>query len=66
MHALLARRLKGSQLAELGGLLVRSAATSAGKEATKAPLNKEFQVYRWNPDDGKAPSYETYTVDLNS
>lgn len=63
MHALLARRLKGSQLAELGGLLVRSAATSAAKEA---PLNKEFQVYRWNPDDGKSPSYETYTVDLNS
>jgi succinate dehydrogenase / fumarate reductase iron-sulfur subunit len=24
---------------------------------------KEFRVYRWNPDDGKNPSVDTYWVD---
>jgi len=26
---------------------------------------KEFQIYRWNPDDGKKPYMQTYKVDLN-
>ena len=27
---------------------------------------KEFQVYRWNPDDGKNPSMDSFKVDLDS
>ena len=26
---------------------------------------KEFQIYRWNPDDGKNPQVDTYHVDLD-
>jgi succinate dehydrogenase / fumarate reductase iron-sulfur subunit len=26
---------------------------------------REFQVYRWNPDDGKNPAIDTYFVDLD-
>src|SRR5690606_39353877 len=26
---------------------------------------REFKVYRWNPDDGKNPSVDTYYVDVN-
>lgn len=26
---------------------------------------KNFQVYRWNPDDGKNPQVDTYTIDLD-
>ncbi|RTM08728.1 MAG: succinate dehydrogenase iron-sulfur subunit, partial [Bradyrhizobiaceae bacterium] len=26
---------------------------------------REFKVYRWNPDDGKNPSVDTYYVDTN-
>ncbi|MGY4605099.1 ferredoxin [Bradyrhizobium sp. USDA 4474] len=26
---------------------------------------REFRVYRWNPDDGKNPSVDTYYVDTN-
>ena len=25
---------------------------------------KRFNIYRWNPDDGKNPVVDTYTVDL--
>ena len=27
---------------------------------------KSFRVYRWNPDDGKNPSVDTYEVDMDS
>ncbi len=27
---------------------------------------KTFQVYRWNPDDGDNPRYDTYEIDLNA
>jgi succinate dehydrogenase / fumarate reductase iron-sulfur subunit len=41
-----------------------------GKGTTyKAPAGatriKEFEVYRWNPDDGKNPVMDTYEVDLD-
>src|SRR6266481_8805943 len=26
---------------------------------------REFQVYRWNPDDGKNPVIDTFAIDLN-
>src|ERR1041385_3322903 len=30
-----------------------------------ATETREFRVYRWNPDDGKNPSVDTYHVDIN-
>ena len=27
---------------------------------------REFQIYRWNPDDGKNPQIDTYYVDMDS
>jgi len=29
------------------------------------PLEKEFLVYRWSPEDGGKPRYDSYKVDLN-
>lgn len=26
---------------------------------------KQFKIYRWNPDDGKKPHVQTYSVDLD-
>jgi succinate dehydrogenase / fumarate reductase iron-sulfur subunit len=31
---------------------------------TGAARPKRFQIYRWNPDDGRNPRVDTYTVDL--
>jgi succinate dehydrogenase / fumarate reductase iron-sulfur subunit len=44
--------------------------SKVGKGTTyKAPAGatriKEFEVYRWNPDDGKNPVMDTYEVDLD-
>ena len=27
---------------------------------------RDFKVYRWNPEDGRNPSMDTYEVDLDS
>lgn len=27
---------------------------------------KQFKIYRWNPDDGKNPSVDTYNIDMDS
>ncbi|CAL5222052.1 g4350 [Coccomyxa viridis] len=57
----------------LSRFLSRVIATSAVAEsasataaATKTPLNREFQVYRWDPDNGGKPAYKSYDVDINS
>jgi len=33
--------------------------------ATSAANAKEFQIYRWNPDDGGNPTIDSYTLDLD-
>ncbi|KAF7356735.1 Succinate dehydrogenase [ubiquinone] iron-sulfur subunit, mitochondrial [Mycena venus] len=34
--------------------------------AQKPALNKEFKIYRWNPDEpAKKPTLQSYTIDLN-
>ena len=49
--------------------LPRNSKIGKGK-TVKAPAGakrtKEFNVYRWNPDDGKNPVMDTYEVDLDS
>jgi len=44
----------------------QSAAAASAAPAAKATHMQAFQVYRWNPDDGGKPMYQTYNVDTNS
>ncbi|KAG2095148.1 iron-sulphar subunit protein of succinate dehydrogenase [Suillus discolor] len=49
---------------------MRSFASSAGRcQATpieKPVLNKEFKIYRWNPDEpASKPTLQSFTIDLN-
>lgn len=46
----------------------RGAATQAAAStaAAKPVVEKEFLVYRWNPDSGEAPKYDSYKVDINA
>jgi succinate dehydrogenase (ubiquinone) iron-sulfur subunit len=40
--------------------------TQANNPREDAPLNKEFKIYRWNPDEPAAkPKLQSYTIDLN-
>ena len=44
--------------------LPKNSRISGGKTWPKPPgatETREFKVYRWNPDDGKNPSIDTYT-----
>src|ERR1700719_4126684 len=48
--------------------LPKNSKISGGKTWPKpasATATREFKVYRWNPDDGKNPSVDTYTIDTN-
>lgn len=42
-----------------------SAAPSAAPMAGKAPLLKDFQLYRFDPENDAKPYYKTYRVDVN-
>jgi hypothetical protein len=68
MHALVRR---GGQVVEGQLPLLRRLAATAAAEAkvvntNKPVLEKEFLVYRWDPEREGAPEYKTYKVDLNS
>src|SRR5438874_1818186 len=48
--------------------LPKNSKISGGKTWPKpvgATETREFKVYRWNPDDGKNPSVDTYYIDTN-
>ena len=63
MHALVRR---GSKLVSSGlPGLTRAAAASAGGSG-KPVAEKEFLVYRWDPEREAQPEYKSYKVDLNS
>lgn len=67
MHALVRR---GGQVVEGQLPLLRRLAATAAAETkvntNKPVLEKEFLVYRWDPEKESAPEYKTYKVDLNS
>jgi len=45
---------------------VSSAARAQAEPLEKPVLNKEFKIYRWNPDEpAKKPELQSYTIDLN-
>ena len=44
-----------------------AAATTTAAESAKPPANvQEFQIYRWDPESGGKPRYQTYKVDTNA
>ena len=40
-------------------------AASTSAAAGTSPLEREFLVYRWHPEDGGKPRYQSYKIDLN-
>lgn len=44
----------------------KAGASASKGPAAKAPLYKEFQIYRWNPDGSEKPKYVSYQVDINN
>lgn len=64
-----AAQLLPSISAAASRVITTSASTSAEASTAssgKSPLNKEFQVYRWDPDNAGKPNYQSYDVDINS
>ena len=41
----------------------RSARARPGRIRRKPRREREFRIYRWNPDDGRNPQVDTYYVD---
>ena len=46
-------------------LIARAASARNVVTAQKPPLLKEFQLYRFNPEQDEKPFYKTYRVDIN-
>ena len=38
---------------------------NAGQTRVSDQLQREFQIYRWHPEEGGKPRYQSYNVDLN-
>ena len=60
---LLSQDLPASRISTTATSFTPAAAAPAA--SAKPVLNKEFAIYRWSPEDGEKPRYDTYTVDLN-
>lgn len=58
----------GRRCAQLAGVQLPALTRAAASTATsgKAVLEKEFLVYRWDPEKDGPPEYKSYKVDLNS
>ena len=61
---LLARLLP--QLSQGISTSLPAAQAAASAAAVKEPLLREFQVYRWDPDTGAKPHYDSYKIDINA
>lgn len=60
-------RNNGQLLSSELGIALRGAATTATAAGNKPVVEKDFLIYRWNPDNSnEAPRYQTYKVDINS
>ena len=43
-----------------------AAAAPAASAAAKPANTQEFQIYRWDPESGGKPRYQSYNVDTNA
>jgi len=65
MQSLVARSSRGLRSTSVR-TFASSAARSQAVPSEKPVLNKEFKIYRWNPDEpAKKPILQSYTIDLN-
>lgn len=56
-----------SGLGGVSGVLGMGWARAASAAAASKPVvEKEFLIYRWEPDSGEAPRYDSYKVDINA
>ena len=55
------QQLVRGSASQAGSVTAAAAATSA-----KPVLEKEFLIYRWNPDSSEPPKYDSFKVDINS
>lgn len=39
--------------------------TETEQQSNSTSLQREFQVYRWHPEEGGKPRYQSYNVDLD-
>eukprot|EP00894_Picocystis_sp_ML_P004418 jgi/Pico_ML_1/54935/g72.t1 len=63
-----ALRLFPTRAANVSSTAVAASAVAASSQATNDAgnkLEKVFQVYRWNPEEGGKPKMVPYKVDLN-
>jgi hypothetical protein len=72
MQSLVRSLRKGSQALWTDvPLFIRGAAASTS-QATAAPVaakpvvERDFLIYRWDPEQPDTPTYKTYKVDINS
>ena len=64
-RGLAARGGLGAASELLGAWWARAGFASAAA-AAKPVVEKEFLIYRWDPDSGEAPRYDSYKVDINA
>lgn len=43
-----------------------ASSTTSSSSTSKPPLEREFMIYRWDPENEDKPTYQTYKVDLNA
>jgi len=62
----------GKLLPALGAAASARITTTAAAPANQTPtstastpLEREFQIYRWHPEEGGKPKYQSYQLDLN-
>ena len=62
----------GARITTVAGARITTTATAGAGPITEAieqsnssALTREFQIYRWHPEDGGKPRYQSYNVDLN-
>jgi succinate dehydrogenase (ubiquinone) iron-sulfur subunit len=61
--------LLGRALPQLSAQVSTTVITASSAEVAPAaearePVYRDFQVYRWNPDNGGKPRYDTYKLDI--
>ncbi|KAH7915501.1 iron-sulfur protein subunit of succinate dehydrogenase, Sdh2p [Hygrophoropsis aurantiaca] len=66
MQSIIAKSLARQGVRPAARSFTTSAARWQAVPTEKPVLNKEFKIYRWNPDEpAKKPTLQSYTIDLN-
>ena len=63
--AILPRLLPAMSAAARITTTAAATATETVTQSGSASLQREFQIYRWHPEEGGKPRYQSYNVDLD-